>query len=435
MAGARSIASVWLLTAALACGRSELGGDETSENGGAAGRAGGSSTSGHGGSGVSGNSGVAGGANSNGVGGGAGFGVSGQTGNSGATGQAGNSGTSGQFGNSGATGQAGNSGASGSGGSVENCSNGIDDDRDGNIDCADADCVVGYSCAPPIPGGGWVGPLSFWSGSGQPPACTNANGFPTEVTNAGTGISQTAASTCYSCSCGAPHGISCQVGTAAFFSDGTCSGQGGNLTVVQGMCIAFVSLTLDPSGVRWQSAPAAGGACIPKSSGSAVFPPVQWDTRMRACGDPPPDGGGCGAGTCVARPKDPFSKQLCIYQRGDLACPSGLYNNQYVYFTGVDDTRTCSDCACTPPTATSCTGSMKLYTDQDCLVDETTLSSVLECSALAPDPTPPPPPYVTLRSIKYTGSANDAGYCAVQPSTAGGSVIPSDPITLCCTSP
>ncbi len=318
----RSIAGVWLLTVLVACGRSELGGDEISEAGGTAGRAGGgSSTSGRGGS-ISGGGGVAAGANSSGAagvansGGAAGVansgGAAGVANSGGAAGVANNGGVAGGAASSGASGQTGSSGASGSAGSVENCTNGIDDDRDGSIDCADTDCVVGFSCAPPTPAGGWVGPLSFWQGSGPPPACTNEGGFPTEVTNAGTGISETAAPVCYSCACGAPQGVSCQIGTAAFFSAGTCSGQTGNLTVVQGACIPFVSLTLDPAGVRWLAAPAAGGACVPKSSGMAVFPPARWDTRIRACGDAPPDGGGCGAGTCVARQKSP-SRNSCAF--------------------------------------------------------------------------------------------------------------------------
>jgi len=415
----RSLTAVWLLLGAVACGRSELDGDDISDSGaggkagGMSGRAGGNSGSG-------------------------GLGSSGTSGNPGSSGTGatpGSSGTGATPGSSGTSGNPGSSGTSGNGSSGENCTNGIDDDRDGNIDCADSDCVVGYSCAPPVPGGGWVGPLSIWSGSGSPPACTNDRGFPTEVTNAGTGAS-VSPSSCYSCECGAPQGVSCQVGTAALFSNGTCSGLGRNLDIVQGSCIAFVSLTLDPAGVSWDSALATGGACIPKSSGSPFFPPVQWDTRMRACGDPSPNGRGCGAGTCVPRQKDPFAAQLCVYQRGNLACPAGPYSsNRRVYFTGVQDTRTCSDCECTAPSATMCTGTMRLYTDQNCSVDETILSNVSECSALAPDPTPPPPPYVTLRSAIYTGAAEATGFCSPRPSTPSGSVAASDPITLCCTNP
>src|SRR6187549_1014402 len=169
MAGAkyRAIATVWLLTAAVACGRSEVDGDEISENGGAGSRAGGSSTSGRSG-GVSGSSAVAGSANSSGVAGGANSSGGSAANGSGGTGASSSAGT-GASSSGGASGQLGNGGASSG---IENCTNGIDDDRDGNIDCADTDCIVGYSCAPPTPGGGWVGPLSHWYGSGSPPACT-----------------------------------------------------------------------------------------------------------------------------------------------------------------------------------------------------------------------------------------------------------------------
>src|SRR6187551_1563724 len=206
----RCIAVVCLLTATVACGRSELGGDESFENGGAGGRTGGASGRG---AGTNGSSGVAGVANN-----------SSASGGSGASGQAGNSGASGGPGSSGASGRASIGGASGSAGSVENCTNGLDDDRDGSVDCADDDCVVGFTCAPPTPGSGWVGPLSIWSGSGLPPACTNESGFPTEVTNAGTGTS-VAPSSCYSCECGAPQGVTCQAGGVTIFSGQACSGQ------------------------------------------------------------------------------------------------------------------------------------------------------------------------------------------------------------------
>jgi hypothetical protein len=135
----------------------------------------------------------------------------------------------------------------------------------------------------------------------------------------------------------------------------------------------------------------------------------------------------------VPAQKAPFDEQLCVYQRGDLACPAGPYRNKSVYFTGVDDTRSCTACDCSSPTATTCSGSMQLYTDQSCNADETTLSTVLECSALAPDPTPPSPPYMSLRSVRYTGTANADGHCTANPSTPAGRVIPTDPITLCCT--
>jgi len=413
-ASSRGFVTVLLVTAVVACGRSELDEGDVSDDGGFGGKAGGTSTSGRGG----GNSG--------------GSGLAGGPGSSGASGGPGGSAGSEHAGSSGASGNAGNGGASGSAGSFENCTNGIDDDRDGNVDCADSDCVVGFSCAPPTPGGGWVGPVSFWSGSGTPPACTNESGFPTEAANAGILLS-VAPPTCYSCECGAPQGVACQAGAITAFADSACSSLGRTLNVVQGACIAFVSLSFDPASVRWESAQPAGGACIPRSSGSAVFPPPQWNTRMRACGDPPQNSGGCGTGTCVARQKAPFSEQFCIYQRGDLACPAGPYSNRSRYFAGVEDTRACSACECGLPSATSCSGTMRLYTDQSCGVDETVLTSVSQCSLLTPDPTPPPLPYLTLRSVNYSATADAVGFCEARPSTPSGSVVPNDPITVCCT--
>jgi hypothetical protein len=38
-----------------------------------------------------------------------------------------------------------------------------------------------------------------------------------------------------------------------------------------------------------------------------------------------------------------------------------------------------------------------------------------------------------LRSVTYTGSPDANGSCSPRPSRAGGSVVPSDPLTLCCT--
>jgi len=76
---------------------------------------------------------------------------------------------------------------------------------------------------------------------------------------------------------------------------------------------------------------------------------------------------------------------------------------------------------------------MRLYTDQSCGVDETVLTSVSQCSLLTPDPTPPPLPYLTLRSVNYSATADAVGFCEARPSTPSGSVVPNDPITVCCT--
>lgn len=285
-----------------------------------------------------------------------------------------------------------------------------------------------------MPPGGWVGPLALWEagGAATPPECAEAGGFPTEIATGGVGLSG-AGPLCPTCSCNAPKGVACQIGSATFFADTACSTPGGTLNVALGICQAFVTLQFDPGSVRWATAPAAGGACVPKQSANPIFPPLTWDTQVRACGDASSAGAGCGAGLCVPRPAPPFEDVLCVYQAGDIPCPPGAYNDRTVFFATATDTRACSGCDCGSPTGTSCVGTMKLYTDTVCSAEEVILSSVSQCAQLPPDTTTPPPPYLSQRSMRYTGTPSSTGSCASIPSNPSGGVFQEDPITVCCT--
>ncbi len=307
----------------------------------------------------------------------------------------------------------------------------MDDDGDGHVDCADPDCDAGYACAPTVPAG-WSGPVALWQGAGSsnPPTCSSAGGYPTETVNATSGLSASPA-VCPGCSCGSPKGVSCQVAAASFYGNNSCAGGAGSLNIVQGICQGFISLSLDPSSVRWQSATSGGGACLPIPSSLPVVPPLEWASRARVCANPAA-GGGCWAAACVPRPSPPFAQAVCVYQNGDISCP-GTYNQKLVYYQGAVDNRSCTGCDCQPPTGTSCSGTLKLWTDLNCQVDETTLTSVGQCAQLGPDPTPPSPPYQTLRSIRYSGGPSGSGSCASLPSTTTGSASPAAPVTFCCT--
>jgi hypothetical protein len=317
---------------------------------------------------------------------------------------------------------------------VEDCTNGIDDDGDGAIDCADPDCQVLFQCAPAVPPGGWVGPLSLWQGTGTetPPDCGDSGGFPTEVGAGGVGLTG-ADPSCPACSCNAPIGVSCAIGSATFFAAASCVTQGGTLNVPANICQPFVTLSFDPASVRWATAPASGGACIPKQTGNPSIPPAQWATQMLACGDGATAGAGCGAGVCVPRPAPPFDDALCVYQAGDVPCPPGPYSLRTLFYTTAGDTRDCSACDCGAPTGTTCAGTVKLYTDTACSVEEVILSSVSQCAALPPDTTTPPPPYLSQRSMIYQGAPTGSGSCASIPSKGSGTVAEEDPLTVCCT--
>ncbi|MFT3770197.1 MAG: hypothetical protein QM820_32610 [Minicystis sp.] len=278
-----------------------------------------------------------------------------------------------------------------------------------------------------------MGPLAVWTGTGSetPPECDEAGGFPTEMVDGG--INPTgAAPVCPTCTCSTPKGVACQIASATFFANPGCQSAGGTLTIAQGVCQGFVTLQFDPASVRWATAPAAGGACVPQPSGFPQVQPAKWGTQVRACGDAG-NGAGCGIGTCVPKPLPPFDDMLCIYQAGDIPCPGGAYSVRQVFFSTLDDTRTCSACDCGAPTGTSCNGTMKLYTDTACSVEEVIMTNVSQCSSLPPDSTTPPPPYLSQRSIIYTGTPSNAGSCGSIPSKPSGSVSADDPVTVCCT--
>ncbi len=417
LVGALMIASA-LLTA---CGARDIGwySVDSSSSSGAGGDGSGGMTANVGGN-------AAGGMTAN-VGGNAAGGMTVNVGGSGAGGMTVNVGGSGAGGM--ATSVGGN--GAGGGGPLENCTNGLDDDMDGDIDCEDQDCDAGFSCADPAPPG-WTGPVALWEGNGNlpPPPCVLSGGFDSIAASGSDGLSAAPAS-CPSCSCGAPQGVACQIGTAGFYSNSTCAGGGGQLSIPEGVCQAFVTSTIDPAGVTWNAAPPGGGACLPNTMGTISVPSVQWAERARSCGGLAEIGGGCGGGLCVPRPQSPFAEPVCIYRAGDQSCPFA-YPDKALYFQSVDDTRSCTSCGCATPAGTSCGGTLQLYTDNNCSIDEVTLSAVGQCAALPPDPTPPPPPYLSLRSMKYTGGSKNGGSCASQASTPTGTVNEIFPVTFCC---
>ncbi len=134
----------------------------------------------------------------------------------------------------------------------------------------------------------------------------------------------------------------------------------------------------------------------------------------------------------MPRPTLPFYDTVCIHRSGNQSCPSGPYSDKLLYYQGANDTRGCINCGCLDPVGTTCVGTLKLYTDTMCTVDEVTLTSVSQCAPLSPDPTPPPPPYMSLRSVRYDGVPSGAGSCSSVPGSSFGSASPSDPVTICC---
>jgi hypothetical protein len=315
----------------------------------------------------------------------------------------------------------------------EICTNGIDDNCDGKIDCADPACS-GYKCAAAVPSGGWIGPVLLWTGlaTAARPACPT--GYTTAL-DANTGPTGTA-DTC-GCSCAAS-GQVCSV-TGNFHGDQMCNTTGcaTGAPASNGACTAAPATGCGSGGSFEVGLGAAqrptGGRCTPQMA-PTVVPPIGWTTSARICSltvpvDVP---GGCGASSewCVpgSGTASGFVATPCVYQSGDIACPAAYTNDRTVVFSAENDGRTCAGCTCTSsaPAGGACTGTISIFPGAGCTgnVDVYTLGT--RCLAYN-DQAPINPMSV---QANYTVTP---GTCAVATqATPTGSVTPTGPTTVCC---
>lgn len=334
-------------------------------------------------------------------------------------------------------------------GSTEDCTDGVDNDADGKIDCADADCTVGYACHNPVPVG-WTGHYALADGMfaalpGNCPGSTYPNPFYT-----GYRSPNAAAPQCSACSCGGPQGQMCNV-QELNVTDVTCAEEMSGLAhcrkaippVTDGAChtisIPGGQATCGPPNLVNQTCPggtkacnlsvylddpvAAGGAC-PASAQAPVIAPFTWSNAARAC-QPSTEGKGCANDfACLPNPAAPFGA-VCISKAGDNACPAGSGYTTKKMFFDLDpvDTRACSECSCGNPTGLSCTTSITTYSDTTCgSAIATTAASA--CSTYANNP--------AVGSYKSVSTQFTAGTCAPSGGQAMGSVVPENPVTFCC---
>jgi hypothetical protein len=302
---------------------------------------------------------------------------------------------------------------------VENCTNGIDDNCNGMVDCADPTCKsAGFTCVPTAPTG-WTGPVAY--DEGAPPSAACPAGYPTDALDGQSDPSTTAA-TC-SCSCGAVQGASCSLTNVAYYSTLDCTGATcGDDGLPGGQCVAV------PCGSSAAASPpvVAGGACT--ATPSQTVPPVQWQQAQRACTGVV--GGGCSAGNVCAPPvASPFAPTPCVYTAGSTGCPSGYPNAATTTYASATDTRSCSACSCGSPTGLSCSvPTMSLWSDVSCSVSQvTSFPANGACVSLGGS------------GMQRVGGAEASafgvqgnGSCTASGGTPQGSVTPTQPTTVCC---
>lgn len=245
----------------------------------------------------------------------------------------------------------------------EDCLNGVDDNGDGAIDCADTACVD-YECVA-LPGTGtWNGPGILYDGDpSMVPSCPAE--FPM-VAMEGLADPVQQDATCSACTCSTP-GITCNVGILTSHGSGTCGGSSDNHTQpnTANMC-ATINASANTSSYDATSPTVSAGNCTP-SGGVPTVPMAQANRAVRLCSVALSDAG-CGASDerCVpSQVGTPFEGQVCIWRDGDTSCPNA-YSNKHLFATDLNDTRDCSNCNCGGAAGFGCTVTTHVYSDGNC---------------------------------------------------------------------
>ncbi|MEZ4225370.1 MAG: hypothetical protein R3B13_30745 [Polyangiaceae bacterium] len=298
-------------------------------------------------------------------------------------------------------------------GGAEICNNGVDDDGNGQADCADPICIAkGYRCAA-APPSGWSGPLLFYTGETPAPACPA--GFPTRIAEGGVTATGTPAS-CPSCVCGAPTDVKCVAKFTKYYTAGwACSGG----------AVKKVSLALDSSCTplpnisdgAWDvgyDGLAVQASCAATAAGKTTKAAVEWSPHRALCGGAT-TGTSCGAGSaCIPPATPPYAAQACIARAGDHVCPSP-YLMSFQIYTGFDDTRDCTACSCTAKGA--CTAQVSMAHDSQCKTSAKVDPGACDYAFWA-----------TSTAPTFTSAPS----CLPSLSTPTGSVARKDLTTVCC---
>lgn len=334
-----------------------------------------------------------------------------------------------------------------------------------SADCSDPACSNDYACSPALPNG-WTGFFALYDGPpAGDPGCTAA--FPTSD-YLGNAQIMVPPATCSTCSCGSPQNQKCAVTGPASTNptypntmelvdlrDASCGGSphcGAQLQVPNnwtGACYgpngisggettcgvnAGANCTLGSSAcnVAIQVGPVvvSGGTCTATMQMPDV-PPVAWGKAGEACGGAMPTGKGCnGTAQCLPKPHAPFETGLCVYMDGDNACPPGQFSEKHLFYTGTNDTRTCSDCSCDAPAGGTCSATITVYSDgtiDTCNTLIATLNPTTaagDCKNIAGNP--------QVGSRKAVFSQVTGGNCQATGGQPSGTATPTTPRTYCC---
>ncbi len=239
---------------------------------------------------------------------------------------------------------------------TESCANGIDDDCNGLVDCEDPACATqGYACVDGPPAGWTLAAFSAAARPGCPadlPSQLDVDVDPTSFSG----------DTACGCTCGLGSEPSCVEGNVSTKYGATNACNGGTNKVVDypagGGCVV-ASVSLAPYVLAEQPS-LSGGSC---TAVATVERPPTGATAGELCEGQTAFGAGCGEGQVCARAPAGFGR--CVVHDGAAGCPPGPYGAAHTIGV-LDDTRGCTACACSPPSATCAQGTWDFFANNTC---------------------------------------------------------------------
>ncbi|HTQ48234.1 MAG TPA: hypothetical protein VMI75_36005 [Polyangiaceae bacterium] len=283
-------------------------------------------------------------------------------------------------------------------------------------------CSGAFGCVPDVPAG-WQGPMEVYAGAAAPPACMV--NFAQSV--GANDVLQAPAATC-GCSCGQST-TTCKPPMMTFSDSMTCTTAGGSCatsTLTPNVCQTLDERSQCATAVTLDMSLLAGTSVMGSCTAAPMrdVPPYSWGIQARGCVSTVAAAQvDCGSGKiCAPAPEPGFAQKLCISHAGDVACPGNGYGVKHLYYTSVDDTRTCSDCTCGMPTGGSCSFSVVGYSssDQSCTGNAVTYLPGTKCAGVQQ------PGDFRLTLAPTNGS------CTASTSSASGTATPTGPVTVCC---
>lgn len=293
----------------------------------------------------------------------------------------------------------------------EICDDGIDNDCNGDVDCQDRACSPAFSCQDAPPGWTAVG----FAATEHPDCPFGATTADLRVVGGDGGASCT-------CSCSAVGG-SC--GTKNFAltltTESTCSvaPTTANIPPNAGNCTPLGASVNVPGGAFAKIA-----AAPPASCSATAIPSGGSLTNGRLC-QAQRFGTGCAPNqVCAPRPSNGLNR--CVTKTGTDACPTGFDKRSTAGAIGTDG-RTCTGCACAPPTPCS-GGSVSVYDGSMCK----TVGSSQGATGITGSCAATSDSGFSATHFKSTPATGGCAGTPTTPATPGGALTFTEQRTVCC---